>query len=123
MFGRAVLLGPPNGGSEIVDAWGSRWWYQLALGPAGKALSTAENAAPKLLPSLPFAFAVIAGNNAGKNWLLPAVCAPSDGKVSVASAQLIGMRALKLVSVGHTWLPNSRIVRSSALKFIESGSF
>ena len=123
VFGRAVLLGPPNGGSEIADAWGNRWWYRLLLGPAGAALSTAENAAPKLLPSLPFAFAVIAGNSAGNNWLLPQVAAPNDGKVSVASAELAGMQAIKLVAVSHTWLPSSRIVRSSALKFIETGAF
>ena len=122
-FGRAVLLGPPNQGSEIVDAWGDRWWYRLILGPAGAALSTAEIAAPKRLPSLPFVFAVIAGNSAGQNWLLPQVTAPSDGKVSVASAALAGMQAIKLVAVSHTWLPSSRIVRSAALKFIKTGAF
>lgn len=123
VFGRAVLLGPPNHGSEIVDAWGTRWWYRLALGPAGAALSTAKNAAPKLLPSLPFAFAVIAGNSAGRNWLLPQVSAPSDGKVSVASAGLAGMQAMKLVAVSHTWLPSNVVVRSSVLKFIKTGTF
>ncbi len=122
VFGRAVLLGPPNGGSEIVDAWGHRWWYRFALGPAGTALSTAENSAPKRLPSLPIAFAVIAGNSAGKNWLLPQISAPNDGKVSVASAALVGMKAIKLVSAGHTWLPSNRIVRTSALKFIATGT-
>ena len=122
-FGRAVLLGPPNHGSEIVDAWGKRWWYRLVLGPAGSALTTDESAAPNLLPSLPFAFAVIAGNSAGKNWLLPEVAAPSDGKVSVASAALAGMHAIKLVEVSHTWLPSSRIVRNATIKFIETGAF
>lgn len=123
IFGRAVLLGPPNHGSEIVDAWGKKWWYRLILGPAGSSLSTAEHDAPKVLPSLPFAFAVIAGDSASKNWLLPDVSIPSDGKVSVASAALVDMRAIKRVPVSHTWLPNNQVVRSSALKFIETGSF
>ncbi len=122
-FGRAVLLGPPNHGSEIVDAWGKRWWYRLALGPAGAALSTAANSSPNMLPSLPIKFAVVAGDSATQNWFLPAVSLPGDGKVSVASTHLDGMDALQRVAVGHTWLPGNRAVRKLALNYIQTGKF
>jgi triacylglycerol lipase len=122
-FGRAVLLGPPNHGSEIVDTWGDRWWYRISLGPAGAALSTAPTSSPNTLPSLPIQFAVIAGDSARANWFLPRVSQPSDGKVSVASTRLSGMDVMQQVPVGHTWLPSNRAVRTLTLSYIQTGKF
>jgi triacylglycerol lipase len=122
-LGRAVLLGPPNHGSEIVDAWGKRWWFRGILGRSGSSLCTDQNAPPALLPSLPMAFAVIAGGSATKNILLPQVPLPNDGKVSVASTRLDGMQDFITVPVGHTWLPQAKSVRKLVLKFIQTGAF
>jgi triacylglycerol lipase len=122
-FSNSVLLGPPNHGSEIVDAWGKRWWFRMILGRSGSSLSTDAGAPPAQLPSLPFPFGVIAGNSAGKNLLLPAMPAPHDGKVSVASTKLVGMQDFTTVPIGHTWLPNAKPVRKLVLKFLKTGAF
>lgn len=122
-FDRAVLLGPPNQGSEIVDAWGKRWWFRAAMGKSGSSLSTDRSDPPKALPTLPLHFGVIAGDSARPNWLLPGVPAPHDGKVSVASTQLEGMADFVCVPVGHTWLPNHPQCRALALQFLRTGQF
>ena len=122
-FERAVLLGPPNQGSEIVDAWGKRWWFRAVLGDSGSSLSTRSADPPKRLPSLPLHFGVIAGDSAARNWLLPGMPMPHDGKVSVASTRLPGMADFVQVAVGHTWLPNHRDCRTLTLKFLQTGQF
>lgn len=122
-FQRAVLLGPPNQGSEIVDAWGKRWWFRAVLGASGSSLSTDPSDPPKSLPTLPLHFGVIAGGNAPRNWLLPGVPAPHDGKVSVASTHLDGMADFTCVPVGHTWLPNHPQCRALTLQFLQTGQF
>lgn len=122
-FERAVLLGPPNQGSEIVDAWGKRWWFRRILGDSGSSLSTQNTDPPKSLPSLPLHFGVIAGDNAAPNWLLPGVPSPHDGKVSVASTRLEGMADFVRVPVGHTWLPNHPTCRALTESFLRTGQF
>jgi triacylglycerol lipase len=126
-FGRAVLLGPPNHGSEIIDAWGKQAWFRFALGPAGMSLGTDAQALPQQLPSLPIPFAVIAGNGApvGKRMfgILPGIPTANDGKVSVQSTQLEGMQAFQAVSVGHTFLPLNRSVRRQVMHYLLHGTF
>jgi triacylglycerol lipase len=122
-FGRAVLLGPPNAGSEIVDAWRQRWWYRWINGPAGSALGTGENDAPQQLPALPMQVGVIAGSAATPNWLLPKMPGPNDGKVSVASTHLRGEVDHLSVPVNHTWLMQNHAVRAQVLGFLQQGHF
>jgi triacylglycerol lipase len=119
-LGRAVLLGPPNAGSEIVDAWGDKWWFKLANGPAGQQLGTTNDALPKRLPGLPLKFAVIAGESHA-NPLLPRPAAPHDGKVSVASTHLAGEDAHLVLPINHTWLPTHPEVRRRVKHYLSSG--
>ncbi|ETD81206.1 esterase/lipase family protein, partial [Rhodobacter capsulatus] len=89
---RAVMLAPPNGGSEIVDTFRDQAWFGWMNGPAGLALGTGATDAPARLAVPRFDFAVIAGSdslNPITSWLIPG---PDDGKVSVASAKQAGVR-------------------------------
>ena len=122
-LGRAVLLGPPNQGSEIVDQLRSRWYFKLANGPAGLALGTAPDGYLASLPGLPMNFGVIAGVAAQQNWLLPKMPMPHDGKVSVASTHLAGESAHLQVSVKHTWLPSNLKVRKHVISYLQNGIF
>jgi len=62
-LGRAVLLGPPNGGSEIVDALQHWTLFARLNGPAGRQLGTKSGPDLHALPDgLPFETAIIAGN-------------------------------------------------------------
>jgi triacylglycerol lipase len=120
---RAVLLGPPNAGSEIVDRWGPRWYFRIANGPAGQALGTDSRSAPNTLATLPLQFAVIAGQVPRQNWLLPKLPMPHDGKVSVASTHLDGESAHRTLAVSHTWLPTRAVVRKHVIFFLRHGIF
>lgn len=122
-FQRAVLLGPPNRGSEIVDQMKSRWFFKLANGPAGVSLGTAADGYLASLPGLPLQFGVIAGVAAQQNWLLPKMPMPHDGKVSVASTHLDGESAHLQVPVKHTWLPSNAKVRKHVIFFLRNGIF
>ena len=60
--GRAVMLGPPNGGSEIVDAFCDWRSFRLLHGPAGRELTTREDRGPRRLSCCaPLETGIIAG--------------------------------------------------------------
>jgi triacylglycerol lipase len=122
-FHRAVLLGPPNQGSEIVDQLKERWYFKLANGPAGTSLGTAVDGYLSTLPGLPLHFGVIAGVAAKQNWLLPKLPMPHDGKVTVASTHLAGQAAHLQLPIKHTWLPSDAKVRKHVIFFLRSGIF
>jgi triacylglycerol lipase len=124
-YGRAVLLGPPNQGSEIVDDWGKRWWFKMIMGEAGSSLGSDPSSKPNLLPTLPIQFAVIAGNTGkiGTRWfgLTPSFQRSNDGKVAVDSAKLAGMHAFVETAVGHTMLPISATSRKLVRHYLKHG--
>lgn len=117
---RVVMLGPPNHGSEVVDVLGDQWWFRQGAGPAGQELRPrAESAAP----SLPFELGVIAGNRSLNPLLSRWLPGPDDGKVTVASARLAGMRDFLVLPVSHPLLMRNREVQRQTLHFLAQGRF
>ena len=120
--GRAVMLGPPNGGSEIADELKRHWWFRRALGPAGQALGTREPVA--FARPLPLEVGVIAGTRNYEPWF--AGCfggRPNDGKVSVESTRLPEMADFLTVRAGHTFMVRSRLVQNQVAAFLQDGRF
>lgn len=122
-LGRAVMLAPPNHGSEAVDRLGDLPGFFLINGPAGLQLSTAPDSVPNSLGPVTFPLGVIAGTvnyNPVLEGMLPK---PHDGKVSVASAKVEGMADFITVERTHSFIMNAPEVIEQTLAFLADGRF
>lgn len=121
--GRVVMLGPPNHGSEVVDALGDWRLFSAINGPAGGELSTVATSTPQSLGPATFEVGVVAGRHT-INWINSLIIpGPDDGKVSVESAKLEGMRDFIVVPESHPFLMQDPQVIEQTLRFLESGCF
>ncbi len=121
--GRAVMLAPPNGGSEIVDRFGDRRWFSSLMGPITALLGTGPDDLPAMLPQPTCEFGVIAGSH----WINPVgpLCLPSphDGTVSVFQTRLPGMKDHLVVPHNHTFIMDSQQVAHQVIHFLQHGKF
>jgi pimeloyl-ACP methyl ester carboxylesterase len=122
-IGRVVMLGPPNGGSEIVDHLGSLWLFRAINGPAGVELGTSPESVPRRLGPATFEVGIIAGDKP-RNWFfshyLPG---ENDGKVSVASAALDGMKDFLVIDANHTFMVRNDEAIAQTIHFLKQGAF
>ena len=121
-LGGVVMLGTPNGGSEVADLLSGSRFYRAFYGPAGLELTTARR--PDALPDVDYPVGVIAGSRfidpfAGL-FVLPK---PNDGRVSVQSAMLTGMTDHIVVKASHTGLPRNAIAIAHTIAFLREGRF
>ncbi len=121
--GRAVMLAPPNHGSEIADSYKDKDWYRRATGPAGQQLGTGEQSLPRRLSPIPLEVGVIAGTRSSDPWFSGLFAGDHDGKVSVESAALPEMKELLQVEAGHTFMMMSPAVIEQVLAFLRTGGF
>jgi triacylglycerol lipase len=122
-LGRVVLLGTPNGGSELADLEEGLPGTLLTLaGPTAELLGTGPDSFPASLPAPAYPVGVIAGTRDASvtNRWLPL---PNDGMVSVASAKLEGMTDFRTFPVTHWGLRNSPPVAQAAIEFLRTGAF
>ncbi|MCW1918713.1 alpha/beta hydrolase [Rhodobacter sp. KR11] len=121
-MGRVVMLAPPNQGSEVVDALSDWALFRWVHGPAGAELGTGPEG-PRSLPPVDFDLGVIAGNRSLSPWLSRLIPGTDDGKVSVASTKVDGMRAHLTLPVSHTFLMNSPEVIVQVMAYLQTGAF
>ncbi len=122
-LGRAVMLAPPNRGSEISDQLRNLTFFSKVMGPLATQLGTRPDDLPQRLPPPTIPFAVIAGdrwiNPVGPLWLP----APHDGTVSVSSTRLAGMRDHMVLPYTHTFIMNAAPVARQVDAFLRRGKF
>ncbi|MEM8732298.1 MAG: alpha/beta hydrolase [Pseudomonadota bacterium] len=122
-IGRVVMLGPPNQGSELVDALQELALFDTLNGPAGQELGTGEDATPLTLGAVDFDLGVIAGDRSLNPIYSGIIPGPDDGKVSVEATKVEGMDAHLSLPVTHTFMMVNREVIAATRSYLATGAF
>jgi hypothetical protein len=122
-LGRVVMLGPPNGGSELVDLLKRVPGLRRHLGPSREQLGTDAASPPAGLGPVGFELGVIAGSRSFNPLFSSLLPGPDDGMVAVARTRVEGMRDFLVVPRTHTFMMRSREVARQTVAFLENGVF
>lgn len=122
-FGRVVMLAPPNGGSALADRFGDLELAQTLLGPALGELGTASTSVPANLGPAPFEVGIIAGDRSLAPWFSAIIPGEDDGRVSLESTRLHGMKDHLVMPVRHAVIMKRPDVIEQVVHFLHYGEF
>lgn len=127
-LGRVVMLAPPNNGSEIIDVYGYNkifgWIFKKMKGPAAMQLSTnPKTSLPMQLGKVDFELGIITGNKSNSPFLSLAIKGENDGRVSVESSKVKGMKEHIVLPIDHTLIIKEQLVLDETLNFLQNGNF
>jgi pimeloyl-ACP methyl ester carboxylesterase len=123
-LGRVVMLGTPNGGSEIADRLKHIGAYRAWFGPAGQQLVTQRDATiAAMFPPVDYPVGIIAGNRSVDPIMSAFLPKPHDGRVSVENTRLDGMADHIIVGTSHPWLIRNGRAIEQTITFVRDGSF
>jgi len=122
--GRVVMLSPPNKGSELVDTFRNVPILARTInGPAFFQLGTDKDSFVNQLGPVRFECGIIMGNQTWNAFYSTLIPGNDDGKVSVESAKVEGMKEFITLPSNHTFIMRNEEVIRQAAHFIEKGAF
>jgi hypothetical protein len=120
---RAVLLAPPNQGSEAADFMARVPLLGRVPGLALAELGVGKNGVVARLGPVPFDCGVIAGNRTLNPILSLVIPGPDDGKVAIARANAAGIRDFVVVPHSHPFIMRPAMVQWQIFHFLAHGRF
>lgn len=122
-LGRVVQLAPPNNGSEVADFFKTNWLYKEIYGPAGQQLITDQQKIRNLFGEIDYELGIIAGNSTIDPFSSLIIPGDDDGKVSITSTKVKGMKDHLVVAASHTFFPTNTTVQHQSAYFLKNGFF
>lgn len=122
-LGRVVMLGPPNKGSRLIDILQKVLTHPDIKSTSGMQLSTTANSLPNRLGKATFELGIIAGKRTVNPILSLLLEGENDGKVSVESTKLEGMKAHLVMPVTHPFMMRNNRVIAQVQYFLANGLF
>lgn len=122
---RVVMLAPPNNGTPVINVLRKFKWFNNYWGPASTELSSDEQGIHHQLgEEVDFECGIIAGNKSADPWFSWTILeGEDDGKVTVASTKISGMKAHTVLPVAHPHLPQHPDVIKETIHFLRCGDF
>jgi pimeloyl-ACP methyl ester carboxylesterase len=121
---RVVMLGTPNGGSEVADFLKDLVLYRAFYGPAGQQVGTRIEPCLAQLPPPDYAVGIVAGSRTidpfASFFIVPR---PNDGRVSVERTKLKGMTDHIVVPATHSGLLKHHGAIDQTVSFLRKGRF
>lgn len=122
-LGRVVQLASPNGGTVMADLLKDNPLLGAMFGPAGQELAVSNGKIERVLGAVDYELGVIAGDISIDPVSSAMIPGPDDGKVSVESTRVVGMRDHITLPASHTFFPQSQQVHHQTFNFLRFGAF
>jgi triacylglycerol lipase len=120
---RVVMLGPPNGGSQLAEFAESAALLKPFMPEAITQLGTSDESVPRRLGPVSFELGIIAGTFNYLPFLPGQPEGPSDGTVAVAETIVPGMADFIEMPVSHSFMMWDNDVLAQVIYFLEHGRF
>lgn len=122
-LGRVVMLASPNHGSRVINWLRKIWLFRKYYGPGALQLAEGKQGLYNQLPPVDYETGVIAGDIAIDVLFWFFLKKPNDGKVTVKSTHVEGMKDHIVLPVAHPFTPQNKHVRKQTREFLERGEF
>ncbi len=120
---RFVMLGPPNQGAEIAEAFRGVKLFHAVAGTSGTELASQWDELEANLAIPDCEFGILAGGRSNSKGFNPFLSGDDDLVVGVDATRLPGARDFCVLPVMHSFMMNDPTVQEYTLRFLKHGYF
>lgn len=123
-LGRVVMLAPGHHGSQILELYRRTRLFKEMFGPAGQEVGMGDHCFSCVLDdAADYELGIIAGTVSGDPFANLVLPWPNDGRLSVETTRLDGMRDHTLVPAAHDHITYHPLAIFQTLHFLKHGQF